>query len=239
MTKDERLERVPQHIAIIMDGNGRWALKQHLPRIRGHAEGVKRVEEITQAASDLGIKVLTLYVFSTENWLRPQQEVSKLMSLLCTALSKKLHKLIKGNIRLHIIGKRDGVAPQVLAVLDKAIEETKENTGLILNLAFNYGSRTEIVEAVKDIVKDIQAARMDITAINEEVLSRKLYTRNLPDPDLLIRTSGEFRISNFLLWQLSYAELYFTDKYWPEFTEREFRKAIQDYQKRERRYGKT
>lgn len=230
-------ENIPGHVAIIMDGNGRWAKRQHLTRTQGHAEGIKRVEEVITAARTTGIKVLTLFTFSTENWRRPPAEVSMLMQMLSSALKEKILHLKKNNIRFHVIGRPERIPPSVRDVLKTAVGETKDNTGLVVNLAFNYGARLEIVDAVKEIVADVQNNRLDIEDIDEAAVSQRLYTKNLPDPDLLIRTSGEKRISNFLLWQLSYAELYFTDKCWPEFTAEEFQKAIADYQKRERRYG--
>ncbi len=230
-------DRLPQHVAIIMDGNGRWAQKRNQPRTRGHLEGVKRVEEVVSTAIVMGIKVLTLFTFSTENWTRPRQEVSMLMRTLMTVLNSKVKSLNKRNVRLQFIGRITGIPDQVLKSLHAAMELTKNNTGLIVNLAFNYGGRLEILDAVKRIAKAITEGSLTIDQIDEGAFSQALYTRDLPDPDLLIRTSGEKRISNFLLWQLSYAEFYFTDKFWPEFDEKEFRKAIADYQNRERRYG--
>lgn len=239
MLKDEIMiaGNLPRHVAIILDGNGRWAEERNLPRIRGHMEGAKRVEEISSAAAQLGIEALTLYVFSTENWQRPRQEVSMLMNLLCTLLEKKLQKFIENDVRLKILGRRDGVPPEVLKVLDESVEKTKDRSGMILNLAFNYGARTEILDAVKTIISEFRENGKDLDSLTEQDFSRYLYTRELPDPDLLIRTSGEQRISNFLLWQLSYAEFYFTSKLWPEFDVDEFHKAILEFQKRNRRFG--
>ncbi|HPN87888.1 MAG TPA: isoprenyl transferase [Candidatus Omnitrophota bacterium] len=228
---------IPCHVAIIMDGNGRWAKKRGLIRTQGHLEGVKRVEEIINAALEWKIKVLTLFTFSTENWLRPKTEVSMLMNTLVSVLNDRLMKLVKNNIKFQTIGRYDGLPKSVYETICSVTEKTKNNTGLILNLAFNYGARTEILDAVKDLVKKIKAGNLNVEDVSEEVFSNALYTRGLPDPDLLIRTSGEKRISNFLLWQLSYAEFYFTEKYWPEFTAVEFKKAILDFQNRERRYG--
>ena len=230
---------VPKHIAIIMDGNGRWAKSRNLSRTQGHTEGVKRVEEIVDVANHLGIKVLTLYTFSTENWDRPEHEVSFLMSMLTTVLSSKVRKLKAGNVKFQTIGRQDRIPEAVAQAIEKVKEETKDNTGLILNLAFNYGSRLEIVDAVKEVARGVKEGKVDPQQINEQMISQALYTKNLPDPDLLIRTSGEKRISNFLLWQLSYAEFYFTDKCWPDFTEEELKKAIADFQSRERRFGKV
>lgn len=236
---DTTLRNTPNHVAIIMDGNGRWAAARKLPRFRGHLEGTKRVEEITRVAGDLGIKVLTLFTFSTENWQRPRDEVSMLMSTLCSALGKKLEKFQKENVRFNVIGRREGIPAQVLRSLQKAVDATRTNTGLVLNLAFNYGGRAEILDAVRKIAQEVRHGTLKVSAIDEQVFSEALYTKGLVDPDLLIRTSGEQRISNFLLWQLSYAELYFTETFWPDFDEQEFKKALLDYQTRERRYGRV
>ena len=231
-------ENLPQHVAIIMDGNGRWAKSRHLPRTSGHIEGVKRVEEIVYFASARGIKVLTLFTFSTENWNRPKQEVSMLMKMLITVLDKKIQALNKKKIKLQFIGRREGVPASVLKTILFATELTKDNEGMTLNMAFNYGGRLEILDAVKTIAAAVKNDQMNLSDITEETLSQLLYTKGLPDPDLLIRTSGEKRISNFLLWQLSYSEFYFTDKFWPDFTKDEFEKALTDFKCRERRYGK-
>ena len=231
------LNTVPQHVAIIMDGNGRWAKARGLARTQGHVEGVKRVDEIVQAASDAGVKVLTLYTFSTENWSRPEQEVSMLMQTLVTALGQKMQKLCSNKVRMHVSGRREGAPRSVLDAFDHVVEATKNNPGMVLNIAFNYGGRQEIMDAVRSIACDCVAGRMSPESLDENVLSSRLYTAGLPDPDLLIRTSGEKRISNFLLWQLSYAEFYFTEKYWPEFTPEEFYKALADFSGRQRRYG--
>ena len=230
-------DKIPKHVAIIMDGNGRWAQMRHLPRTSGHLEGVKRVEEIVTLCSEKGIKVLTLFTFSTENWNRPRTEVSMLMRTLINVLNKKIKQLNEKKIRLQFIGKKQGIPPGVLKTIQSATELTRNNKGLVLNVAFNYGGRLEILEAVQGIAAAVRNNQLQIEDIDEEVINQFLYTRGLPDPDLLIRTSGEKRISNFLLWQLSYAEFYFTEKFWPEFDEVEFEKALMDYQKRERRYG--
>lgn len=230
-------ENLPRHVAIIMDGNGRWAKSQHLPRTQGHIEGMKRAEEIVDYAHKIGIQVITLYTFSIENWNRPSTEVSLLMNALSNVLKKKIDTFKKNNIKFQTIGRSERIPQPVMALIKKTTEETKENTGIILNLAFNYGSRTEIVDAVKNIAQTVKNNQQQIEDITIDTISRSLYTHNLPDPDLLIRTSGEKRISNFLLWQLSYTELYFTDKYWPDFTVEEFKKAIIDFQKRDRRFG--
>ena len=228
---------LPQHIAIIMDGNGRWAKQRNLPRTQGHVEGVKRVEEVVQAAREIGIKALTLYAFSTENWSRPEDEVSMLMQTLISVLNKKIAQLNENAVKLQFIGRREGVPKAVLKTIDSATELTKNNAGLILNIAFNYGGRLEIIDAVKAIAANAKNNRIAVDDISEATMSESLYTRGLPDPDLLIRTSGEKRISNFLLWQLSYAEFYFTEKFWPDFTKEELVKAIEDFKTRERRYG--
>ena len=224
-------------MAIIMDGNGRWAKKRGLPRTQGHLEGVKRVEEIVDAARRLGICVLTLYTFSTENWNRPKREISLLMNTLAAVLKRKLPALKKNNIKFQTIGRQDRILRPVLKSIEKVSAETRNNTGLIVNLAFDYGARMEIVDAVKRIAQEVQEGHLKVGGITEETMRDALYTKDLPDPDLLIRTSGEQRISNFLLWQLSYAEFYFTDKLWPDFDENEFKKAIEVYQARERRFG--
>ncbi len=220
-----------------MDGNGRWAKHHHLTRTHGHAEGIKRVEEIVAAAQKIGVKVLTLFTFSTENWRRPESEISVLMNMLTNVLQQKIKNLKENNIKFQVIGREENVPRTVLKIFQMAISETKNNTGLTVNLAFNYGSRQEIIDAVKEIASSVERKSLSVADIDEKTMARFLYTKDLPDPDLLIRTSGEQRISNFLLWQLSYSELYFTDKFWPDFTKEEFEKAIADYQRRERRYG--
>jgi undecaprenyl diphosphate synthase len=231
------MDKIPQHVAIILDGNGRWAQNQDLARAKGHVEGVKRVEEIMDESSRFGIKALTLYTFSTENWKRPQNEVALIMNILDAVLVRKLKKLKADNIRFQIIGKLDHVPEPVLSTMKSVIEETKDNDGLSMNLAFNYGSRSEIVDAIKLISQKVVDNDVIIDDIDEDLVSSSLYTKDLPDPDLLIRTSGEQRISNFLLWQLSYAEFYFTDKLWPDFTIKEYHKAIINFQNRDRRFG--
>ncbi len=230
-------KNTPQHVAIIMDGNGRWAKKRGLPKIAGHRAGAKSVDEITRAAAETGVKVLTLYTFSTENWKRPKEETGALFRLLDEYLEKKNAELNKNNIRLSVIGKIEDLPQSTQARLKQVIESTKSNTGLCLNLALNYGSRTEMVEAVRRISRAVKAGLLDPEKIDERVFSDSLYTKGMPDPDLLIRTSGEYRISNFLLWQISYAELYITDKLWPDFRKGDFKKAIREYRNRERRFG--
>ncbi len=231
------ITKVPAHVAIIMDGNGRWAQARHLTRAQGHMEGVKRVEEIIQAARKAGVGFLTLYAFSTENWSRPQDEVSMLMRTLVSVLNQKVKDLHANGVRIRFIGRRQGVPDHVLNAVQAAESLTQANTALTLNIAFNYGGRAEITDAAKAMAADVKAGRVRLEDIGEETLGRYLYTAGQPDPDLLIRTSGEERISNFLLWQLSYAELYFTDKFWPEFTAQEFDQALADFAGRRRRYG--
>lgn len=230
-------EKIPKHVAIIMDGNGRWAKARGLLRTQGHLEGVKRVEEIVAASRKLGIGFLTLYAFSTENWTRPADEVSMLMHTFVTVLAQKAKDLHAHGIKINFIGRRSGVPDQVLQAIDEAMRLTGANTGMTLNIAFNYGARAEIVDAVRKIASQVAGGQLRPEAIDEKVISSCVYTAGQPDPDLLIRTSGEERISNFLLWQLSYAELYFTDKYWPEFNEEQLHLALADYARRERRYG--
>ncbi len=229
--------KIPQHIAIIMDGNGRWAKVRGLVRTQGHIEGVKRVDEIVEFAAKRGIKVLTLFTFSTENWTRPETEVSMLMQTLVSVLSQKLRKLHENNVRFRMSGRRKGAPKSVLDVFDKAAEYTKNNTGLTLNIAFNYGGRQEILDAVQLFGADLLSGKVSLEDLDDAKFSGYLYTAGLSDPDLLIRTSGEMRISNFLLWQLSYAEFYFTSKFWPEFTTEELDKAIESFSARERRFG--
>jgi undecaprenyl diphosphate synthase len=230
-------ERIPRHVAIIMDGNGRWAKARKLPRTQGHLEGVRRVEESIATAMKAGIKVLTIYAFSTENWNRPENEISMLMHTLLAVLNQKVKRLHESGVCIKFIGRKQGVPDAILKGFEDTTELTRNNTGLTLIVAFNYGGRLEILDAVGKIAQDVKDSKIDIEQINEELFDTYLYTHGLPDPDLLIRTSGEQRISNFLLWQLSYAELYFTDKCWPDFNEEEFHNAIRDFQNRERRFG--
>lgn len=227
----------PKHIAIIMDGNGRWASSKGLPRIAGHREGMKTVERIVQRASDLGISVLTLYAFSTENWKRPKNEVSFLMELFCEYIKKKLKGLIENNVRIRTSGEIKSLPEKVQALIEKAKEETKENKGLILNIALNYGGRDEIVRACKKIIERALRGEVKLEEIDDKLFSSFLDTDGLPDPDLLIRTSGEKRISNFLLWQIAYTEIWITPVFWPDFSEEHLIMAIEDYQKRKRRFG--
>lgn len=233
------LKRLPVHIAVIMDGNGRWAQKNGMERFLGHQEGVVSVRKIVEAAGALGIKYLTIYTFSTENWNRPQEEVDALMALMVTAVRRETKDLMANNVRLRTIGDIDRLPPLTRKELDACIEETKNNTGLNLVLALSYSSRWELTEAVRKIALKVKDETVSIAQIDEQTISDCLTTKDIPDPDLLIRTGGEFRISNYLLWQLAYAELYFTDTYWPDFREENLYAAIADYQKRERRFGKT
>lgn len=227
---------IPEHIAIIMDGNGRWAKKRALPRVAGHHEGMKVVRNITRTANKLGVQVLTVYAFSTENWKRPKPEVEYLMKLPVEFLGTFLPELIAENVRVEMMGDFTMLPEHTQQAIQKAIDDTKENDGLILNFALNYGSRVEIIEAVNHVLRDAKKGIVD-EKISEEVFSRYLMTSTLRDPDLLIRTSGEIRLSNFMLWQLAYTELWFTDVLWPDFTEIHLFEAIESYQKRTRRYG--
>ncbi len=236
---DIKSNNLPKHVAIIMDGNGRWAKQQGKPRVFGHRNGVKSVQEIVEAAAEIGINTLTLYTFSTENWNRPKQEVDVLMGLLVSSLKKELKTLTKNNIKLQTIGKIDQLPEKVVNELKEVIEKTKNNTRLTLNLALNYGAREEIVNAIKIISKKVVNNDLSIAEIDENIINNHLYTVTLPDVDFLIRTSGEKRISNFLLWQIAYAEFYFTDVLWPDFRKEHFLEAIKEYQQRERRFGKT
>ncbi|MFD1314530.1 isoprenyl transferase [Namhaeicola litoreus] len=238
--KDQILaNKLPQHVAIIMDGNGRWAQNQGKKRVFGHKNGVQSVRDTVEAAAEIGIKVLTLYTFSTENWSRPKSEVSTLMSLLVSSLRKELKVLTKNNIRLHTIGNVGKLPEKARKELIETIEKTSGNTGLILNLALNYGAREELIRAAQSISKKIVNNELLPEEIDEKVIESHLYTFNLPDVDFLIRTSGELRLSNFLLWQIAYAEMYFTEVLWPDFRKDDFYKAIINFQMRERRFGKT
>lgn len=231
--------RIPNHVAIIMDGNGRWAKQQGKARVFGHKNGVTSVRKSIEAAAEIGINYLTLYAFSTENWNRPKLEVKTLMSLLVSSLKKELKTLQKNNIKLNAIGNLEYLPEKAQKELADVIEKTKNNTTLTLTLALNYGSREEIVNVIKNISKKVVNKQLAIEEINEKIINNHLYTFSLPDVDLMIRTSGEKRISNFLLWQIAYAELYFTDTLWPDFREENLYTAIIDYQNRERRFGKT
>ena len=230
-------DNIPKHIAIIMDGNGRWAKERGLPRSAGHHQGVERVREIVKAAAEIGVSAITFFAFSTENWSRPKQEVSILLRYLSSFLNREIKELHKNNIRFKVIGRQEPVSKSLLNRLRQAEDKTRDNTGMTVVLAMNYGSRQEIVDAVKEFSERLLKGQVDIQDLNVENFSDYLYTRGLPEPDLLIRTSAQKRLSNFLLWQLSYAELYFPKKYWPEFRREDLEKAIKVYQKRERRFG--
>ncbi len=229
----------PRHVAIIMDGNGRWAQKRGLPRIAGHEVGGQRVEELTEIAPKYGVKYLTLYAFSKENWQRPPVEVNFLMNLLGNYLDNKLKKFMENNTVFNAIGDLKDLPESIQRKIAEFMEKTKGNTGLVVTFAFSYSSRYEIMEACRKIAAQAAAGKLKPEDIDEKTISSNLYTANLPDPDFLIRTSGEMRISNFLLWQISYAELYVTEKCWPDFNEEEFAQAIEAFKKRERRFGGT
>ncbi len=230
---------LPMHVAIIMDGNGRWAKSKSKPRIFGHRAGVKTVRRITELAGELSLKTLTLYTFSSENWNRPKIEVSALMNLLLDTITREVDDLHRNNVRLTVIGDLESMPEGPRSGMLAGIEKTAGNTGLNLNLALNYGSRQEILAAVKAIGSDVASGELKVSDINDNTISNYLFTSEISDPDLLIRTSGEFRLSNFLLWQLAYTEIFVTPVFWPAFEEKDFLEAIRDYQKRERRYGQV
>ncbi len=242
-TREQELEEkisannIPGHIAIIMDGNGRWAKERGLPRREGHRQGVETVRRIVRHSSHLGVKVLTLFAFSTENWRRPVREVNYLMSLPEKYFNSEMPELKRNNVRIKAIGDSEGLPPKVQKALYNGMEETRDNTGMILNFALNYGSRGEILRAANLIMEDARKGKIK-GRINEKLFSQYLYTFDIPDPDLVIRTSGELRLSNFLLWQAAYSELYFVDVYWPDFTRLHLLEAVHDYQRRKRRFGK-
>lgn len=242
LTLNRRIEKlkqkkIPHHVAIIMDGNGRWAKKRSLPRVAGHHEGMKVVRKIAIVANDLGIKALTLYAFSTENWKRPKSEVDYLMKLPEEFLDTYLPELIEKNVKISMIGKREGLPDHTLRAVDYAIRATAKNTGLVLNFALNYGGRAEILAAVKDVVADVKHGIINENDLSEQTFANYLMTKDFIDPDLLIRTSGEIRLSNFMLWQLAYTEFWFTECLWPDFNEFIFLDAIEHYQNRSRRFG--
>ncbi len=232
-------DRLPRHIAIIMDGNGRWARMRSLPRVAGHRAGIAAVRDVVETSARLGCQVLTLYAFSVENWKRPQREVDTLMGLLREYLRKELDTLQRNNIAFHVIGRVEELSPAIRRELQDAIEATRGNTGLLFNIALSYGGRAEIVDAVNRILADRRPPSGSGAPLDEATFARYLYTAGQPDPDLLIRTSGEMRISNFLLWQIAYAEIWVCETLWPDFRKRELLQAIVDYQKRERRYGRV
>ena len=231
-------KNIPRHIAIIMDGNGRWANAKGLPRIAGHREGVRTVRRITEICGELNVRILTFYTFSAENWNRPATEVSALMKLLVSSLRREVKALMKNNVRFTVIGNINELESNVQNELLDAIHKTKNNTGLTLNLALSYGSRQEIICAVKKLLNKVSEGELNVEEIDESLFSKLLYTRDIPDPDLLIRTGGEFRISNFLLWQIAYTEIHVTDIFWPSFGKKELTEAIYEYQNRDRRFGK-
>jgi undecaprenyl diphosphate synthase len=229
--------RLPRHIAVIMDGNGRWARRRRLPRFAGHRAGAQAVRDTVEICSQLGLTALSLYAFSAENWKRPKREIETLMDLLREYIRRELAEIHQNNIRLQILGHYERLPRQVRIDLDDAVRLTAANTGMVLNVALNYSARTELADAFNSIVKEIQSGHNPDIEVTEKTISEHLYTRGLPDPDLLIRTSGEMRVSNFLLWQIAYAEIWVTDTCWPDFTRRHLLQAIIDFQKRERRYG--
>jgi undecaprenyl diphosphate synthase len=230
--------KIPSHVAIIMDGNGRWAFKRNLPRINGHRKGVIVLKNIVIVCKELGIKYLTVYSFSSENWQRPRIEIKSLMKLFLDSLKRELEDLNKNGVRLKLIGQRETIPVKILKTFEHSEQKTKNNKELFFNIAFNYGSRQEIIDAVKKIYSAAKNNFINIDNMNTKTFSNFLYTENFPDPDLLIRTSGESRISNFLLWQIAYTELYFTKTLWPDFSKKHFLKAIYNFQKRSRRFGK-
>jgi undecaprenyl diphosphate synthase len=233
LARQVNFEQLPAHIAIIMDGNGRWAAQRHLPRVEGHRAGIDSVRDVVETSARLGIRVLTLYAFSVENWKRPRAEVNTLMTLLKRYLRLELATLHENNIRFRVIGRQDELAPDVRGELEVGIRQTENNTGMLFNIALNYGGRAEIVDAARRML----AARLDPEDLDERRFSEFLYTAGQPDPDLLIRTSGEMRVSNFLLWQIAYAEIWVTETLWPDFRCRHLLDAVLAYQKRDRRYG--
>ncbi|WP_223066805.1 isoprenyl transferase [Paenibacillus caui] len=230
-------DNIPQHVAVIMDGNGRWANRRGMPRVLGHQNGMKAVKRTTIAADELGIRYLTLYAFSTENWKRPKDEVDYLMKIPQEFLAIELDELVEKNVQVRMMGYTDGLPKHTIAAMEEAVRRTENNTGLVLNFALNYGSRREITDVVKKAIDEIGAGRFSEQDITEDWVSSKLMTAGLPDPDLLIRTGGELRLSNFMLWQMAYGELWFTDVYWPEFGREQLLEAVAEYQRRTRRYG--
>lgn len=231
------IKNLPRHVAIIMDGNGRWARERGLPRIEGHRRGAESVREIVRVSGELGVEYLTLYAFSIENWNRPKAEVSALMRLLEFYLKQEIAELDKSNVRLAAIGRIHELPASAQKQLEKSMAALNKNTGLTLVLALSYGARAEIVDAMRSICREVKGGRLDVADVDEKVISQHLYTRSMPDPDLLIRTSGEMRVSNFLLWQISYAEIYVTETLWPDFRKAAYLKALEDYSGRNRRFG--
>ncbi len=241
MSTKEKLDtkRIPQHVAVIMDGNGRWAALRGKDRLEGHSQGAKAARTVVEAAAEIGVKYITLYAFSMENWNRPKDEVAGLMALLMRSIASQFEDLIKNNIRLRIIGDTSMLPDEVFSHVNDAVLKSQKNTGLTVVIALSYGSRSEILNATKLLLRKYEEQPFDIDSITEEDFSNYLYTKDIPDPELLVRTSGELRISNFLLWQISYSELYFTDVLWPDFGKEDFFEAVYQYQQRERRFGKT
>jgi undecaprenyl diphosphate synthase len=231
----DTFQKIPEHVAIIMDGNGRWALERGLPRLSGHKAGTENLREVIEACAEFGIKYLTIYAFSTENWKRPEEEIQGLMGIFRTMLDRELNNLHKNGVQLRHIGRLDGIDKRLQQKVQEAIKLTQGNQTLILNVAFNYGGRDEILQAVKNIVANGE----NIEDLDDDLFSKYLFTAGSPDPDLIIRTSGEFRISNFLIWQGAYAEWYFTPTYWPDFNKEELYQALLAYNERDRRYGKV
>lgn len=238
-TKTTSANTTPRHVAIIMDGNGRWAKKRHLPRLAGHREGTKAVRAAIEAAIKAGVKYLTLYAFSVENWQRPTAEVEGLMRLLSATIDEQLEEFHQNNIRLRVIGRLSDLSPALREKLEKCIQKTANNTRLTLVLALSYGSRVELTEATRRIAEQVQQGTLKPPEITEATIQQNLYTADIPDPDLLIRTSGEMRLSNFLLWQTSYTEIYVTSVLWPDFKEKDFMKAIEDFKGRRRKFGRV
>lgn len=230
---------IPRHVAVIMDGNGRWAKRKAMNRIRGHEQGSESVREIVRASREIGIHYLTLYAFSEENWNRPRHEIQALMSLLKRFLKSELREMLENGIRLNTIGRTDKLPEDVRKTLLETIKRTRHNQDMVLTLALSYGGRQELVDGMANLARRVKAGQLDPAAVSEETISEALYTSDIPDPDLLIRTSGEFRISNFLLWQIAYTEIYVTPTLWPDFRKEEFLSAVADFQQRERRFGKT
>jgi undecaprenyl diphosphate synthase len=233
------MNSIPKHIAIIMDGNGRWAKSKGLPRFAGHKKGIDTVRKITEKCGEIGVNHLTLFTFSAENWNRPKAEVTALMTLLTGTLRKEIQSLNKNNVRFTTIGNISKFPSKVKKEISESIEMTKSNSGLNLILALNYGGKQEILNATNEIIKDVENGIISPNEIDENIFNQKLYTNNIPDPDLLIRTGGDFRISNFMLWQLAYTELHFTSSFWPDFNNDELMDVINEFNSRERRYGKT
>ncbi|WP_339796787.1 isoprenyl transferase [Paenibacillus sp. FSL R5-0744] len=230
-------DNIPRHVAVIMDGNGRWAKRRGLPRVVGHQNGMKAVKRATIAADELGVEFLTMYAFSTENWKRPKEEVDYLMRLPVEFLAIELDELIEKNVQVRMMGDTDALPSYTRKAMEEAVSRTQGNTGLILNFALNYGGRKEIEDCMRSIGKDIQSGALSLENITTDLIDSRMLSGGLPDPDLLIRTSGEMRLSNFMLWQLAYSELWFTDVYWPEFDKEHLHQAVAEYQRRTRRYG--